>query len=41
MVQVRSVERMSNVVQVRSVERNGSKIDRVVGYVSRQVVSEG
>jgi hypothetical protein len=40
-VQVRSVERMSNVVQVRSVERNGSKIDRVVGYVSRQVVSEG
>ena len=41
MVQVRSVERMSNVMQVRSVERNGSKIDRVVGYVSRQVVSEG
>ena len=41
MVQVWSVERMSNVVQVRSVERNGSEIDRVVGCVSRQVVSEG
>ena len=41
MVQVRSVGRMSNVVQVPSVERNGSKIDRVVEYVCRQVVSEG